>query len=167
MKHVQTKLMLVFGIILSLHVFARGDESESTSASLARYKVMEAEGIHMYSILEGFGSKDPEVVYPRIKSLAEMGGTEQFFLLYYRWVEESDPIIRRQILEAVSKDSRQVGVRPDRYSIGKGDGLDGWIQASLRFSSPEKDQRIEELKKYFPQTAGRISKINAKDKRER
>lgn len=109
--------------------------------------------------MEAFCGSTPEQVGSASSVLACLGGLEDILLLYYRWIAEPNPEIRRTILMRMKK------LHPEGYLIGGmgRNGLEGWVSASRRFKSPEREERLAELVEFFPQTASLIGERGPDD----
>ena len=87
-------------------------------------------------------SSDPEVIFPAIDGLFKHGCLETYMLLHLKWIAEPNPQIRDHILLGFSR------IGDHRY-IADPDFPKGWVEASKRFASSEKERRMGEIKKYF------------------
>jgi len=97
-----------------------------------------------YWACESLGSTDPTIARQGIALLFSVGGLEAYTVLHLQWIAEPNPEIRKYILEGFSK----IG---DHRHIADSSFPREWVRASRRFSSPEKETRLRELKEYFPQ----------------
>lgn len=96
---------------------------------------------------------DPSVVESSYDWIASHGVLGAGVALL-KWIQEPNPQIRRYILEAYSK----LG---DGMFIRDGDFPKMWFDASNRFQEPERSQRLDELRKYWPEL---IKGLESKEK---
>jgi hypothetical protein len=94
----------------------------------------------LYQACERIMFRDPTVKKSGIDTLFEEGFVG-YRILHLEWIAESDPEFRDYILQGFSK-------MGDHKHIASNFPQD-WIDASNRFSEPERSARLAELKKYF------------------
>ena len=109
-----------------------------------KLKKLEQRNRIMFALVGGLRSHDPEVTKGVIEELFKFGGLEALMLLHFKWIEEPNPEIRKQILEGFAK----IG---DHRHIADPSFPKEWHDAAMRFSTPEKEQRLKEIRDYFPE----------------
>ena len=105
----------------------------------------------VYWACENLRCSDPTIARQAISGLFGVGGLEAYTLLHLKWIAEPNPEIRKYILEGFSK----IG---DHRHIADPDFPQEWVKAAKRFSSPEKEIRLRELKEHFPEETKRMSR---------
>ena len=100
--------------------------------------------IRFFRACESIRCNDPEIALQGINELFEEGGLAALNILHLKWIQEPNPEIRKYILEGFVK------IGDHRY-IADPSFPQGWVKAASLYSSPEKEFRLEELEKYFPE----------------
>jgi len=155
-------MILVF-VLASTDGPGATSEAKPAPGSAECQEYQKQRGIERSRAMMGFQAGDPTIVAPAIKKLCELMTTPDLMLVHYRWIASTNPQIRKTILEEFWKLSSDPADY-DRLGIVFHDKhLTEWIGASLRFSSPEKERRLEELKAYFPEAANLIADSIPKD----
>ena len=97
----------------------------------------------MFVACERIRSRDPEIKIPVIRDLFKVRGLVAYRLLYLEWIAEPNPEFRKHILEGFKKIGDHVHIASDFPN--------DWISVSERFLAEECEQRLAELREYFPE----------------
>ena len=94
---------------------------------------------------------DVEIVSQGVEGLFEIGGLEALTLLHLKWIAESNSEIRRRILIGFAK------IGDHRYIADPNFPME-WVLAAERFRASEMEDRMKELRRYFPSDMKRLGR---------